>query len=151
MLHAAALNLLVRLRRVVADPPTLTTSDDGSGDAVPVADPTVPVEALHGDERRRYHRYRRQRDPLGQGHITTWRMMLIKVACEVIQSTASHSHSPARPLALSAVVLPRLPGYPRPSSSCTGRSVISPTAWFSRRVGGFSARIMPNLYETPHE
>ncbi|MFH1107982.1 MAG: hypothetical protein V1790_02120, partial [Planctomycetota bacterium] len=27
------------------------------------------------------------RDPLGQGHITTWRMMLIKVACEVIQST----------------------------------------------------------------
>ncbi len=87
MLHAAALNLLIRLRRVVADPPTLTTSDDRSGDAVPVTDPTVPVEALGGDERRRYHRYRRQRDPLGQGHITTWRMMLIKVACEVIQST----------------------------------------------------------------
>jgi hypothetical protein len=94
MLHAAALNLLVRLRRVVADPPSLTTFDDSfeaqdkhSGDAVPVADPTVPVEALRGEGRRRYHRYRRQRDPLGQGHITTWRMMLIKVACEVIQST----------------------------------------------------------------
>jgi hypothetical protein len=62
MLHAA-LNLLVRLRRVVADPPSLTTSDDSfeaqdkrSRDAVPVADPTVPVEALHGDERRRPHR-----------------------------------------------------------------------------------------------
>lgn len=87
MLHAAALNLLVRLRRVVADPPPLTTSDDRWGDAVPVVDPTVPVEALHGEERRRYQRYRRQRDPLGQGHITTWRMMLIKVACQVIQST----------------------------------------------------------------
>ena len=87
MLHAAALNLLIRLRRVVADPPTLTTSDDHSGDAVPVADPTVPVEALRGEERRRYQRYRRQRDPLDQGHITTWRMMFLKVACEVIQST----------------------------------------------------------------
>lgn len=87
MLHAAALNLLIRLRRVVADPPTLTTSDDRSGDAVPVADPTLPVEALQGDERRRYHRYRRQRDPLGQGHIATWRTMLIKVACEVSQAT----------------------------------------------------------------
>ena len=68
MLHAAAWNLLIRLRRVVADP-------------------TVPVEALKGDERRRDHRYRRQRDPLGQGHITTWRMMLLQVACEVIPST----------------------------------------------------------------
>jgi hypothetical protein len=87
MLHAAALNLLIRLRRVVADPPSLTAAEDHSGDGVPVVDPTVPVEALRGDERRRYHRYRRQRDPLGQGHIATWRMMLIKVACEVIQST----------------------------------------------------------------
>ena len=87
MLHAAALNLLIRLRRVVADPPSLTTAENLSADGVPVADPTVPVEALKGDERRRYHRYRRQRDPLGQGHITTWRMMFIKVACEVIQST----------------------------------------------------------------
>lgn len=87
MLHAAALNLLVRLRRVLVDPPSLTTFDDPSGDAVPVADPTLPVEALKGDERRRYHRYRRRRDPLGQGHITTWRTMLIKVACEVVPST----------------------------------------------------------------
>ena len=86
MLHAAALNLLIRLRRVVADPPTLTTSEDRSGDAVPVADPTVPVEALQGAERQRYHRYRRRKDPLGQGHITTWRMLLIKVAAEVTQS-----------------------------------------------------------------
>lgn len=87
MLHAAALNLLIRLRRVVADPPSLTDAEDPSGDGVPVADPTVPVEALKGEERCRYHRYRRRRDPLGQGHITTWRMMLIKVACEVIPST----------------------------------------------------------------
>lgn len=87
MLHAAALNLLIRLRRVVADPPPLTAAEDPSGDGVPVADPTIPVEALRGDERRRYHRYRRRRDPLGQGHIATWRLILIKVACEVIQST----------------------------------------------------------------
>ena len=68
MLHAAAWNLLIRLRRVVADPPTLTTFDDRSGDAVPVADPTVPVEALKGDERRRDHRYRRQRVYRGRVH-----------------------------------------------------------------------------------
>ena len=61
---------------------------------------------------------------------------------------ASHSNSRARPSALSAVVLPRLPGDQRPSSSCTGRSVISPTAWFSMGVGGFSARILPNLCTT---
>lgn len=90
MLHAAALNLLIRLRRVAADPPALVTQEEAAMDpptaGCPVPDPRLPAEALQGAERRRYHRYRRQRDPLGQGHIATWRTMLIKVAGEVIQS-----------------------------------------------------------------
>lgn len=87
MMHTAALNLLIRLRGVVADPPELARRDDPNrGDCVPVEDPTMPAESLSGDERRRYHNYRRRLDPLGQGHITTWRTMLIKVAGEVTQS-----------------------------------------------------------------
>jgi len=86
-LHAAALNLAVRLRRVVAIPPALTALDDSDPQRVPVADPTLPVAALSGTERRRYHNRRRQQDPLGEGHLSTWRTMVIKVAGEVIQST----------------------------------------------------------------
>jgi hypothetical protein len=86
MLHAAALNLLVRLRAVVSDPPELTHQDDPQPERVPVADAGLPVACLRGRERRRYHNYRRQRDPLGQGHIATWRMLLIKVAGEVRQT-----------------------------------------------------------------
>ena len=86
-MHTAALNLLIRLRRLVADPPELTSEADlRPGDRVPVANPTLPVEALAGPERRRYHTYRRRKDPLGEGHIATWRTMLIKVAGEVTQS-----------------------------------------------------------------
>ena len=85
-LHTASLNLLVRLRALVADPPALTAQDDPRPDAVPVADPTLPIEALAGPERRRYHTRRRQKDPLGRGHIETWRTLLIKVAGEVTQS-----------------------------------------------------------------
>lgn len=89
--HAAALNLLVRLRRVVADPPELTTLDDPEAKAtypqrVPVRDPELPIAALAGDERRRYENYRRQKDPLGEGHVATWRMLFIKVAGEVTRS-----------------------------------------------------------------
>jgi hypothetical protein len=87
MMHAAALNLLIRLRRRVADPPTLTSQHDPCpGDRVPVADPALPIEALSGKERRQYHTSRRRKDPLGEGHIATWQTMLIKVAGEVIQS-----------------------------------------------------------------
>ncbi|MCP4246662.1 MAG: hypothetical protein GY778_06405, partial [bacterium] len=85
-LHCAALNLLVRLRPVIADPPTLAELGKQRPDQVPVKDPSLPVEALTGVERRRYHNYRRRLDPLGQGHIDTWRTMLIKVAGEVTQS-----------------------------------------------------------------
>ena len=51
LLHAAALNLLVRLRALVADPPRLIPADQAminpSAD-VPVADPTLPVATLAG-------------------------------------------------------------------------------------------------------
>jgi hypothetical protein len=74
-LHAAALNLLTRLRRHVAEPPA------------PAGATAVPTEAWTEEERRRHFRLRRQRDPLGEGHPCTWRTLLIKVAAEVLVST----------------------------------------------------------------
>jgi hypothetical protein len=75
-LHAAALNLLVWLRREVADPPPIDP------DAAP-----LPRQTLSGKERRRFFNQRRQRDPLGEGQPWTWRTLLIKVAAEVLTST----------------------------------------------------------------
>ncbi len=76
-LHALAMNLLVRLRRQVAEPcPVETASAAGA----------VPVEAQTGAERQRRFRARRQRDPLGEGQPCTWRLLLIKVAAEVVVS-----------------------------------------------------------------
>jgi hypothetical protein len=72
-LHAAALNLLTRLRREVASPPP-----------VPVAE--VPVAALPSAERKRYQNARRRADPLGEGQPATWRLLLIKVAASVVVS-----------------------------------------------------------------
>jgi hypothetical protein len=74
-LHAAALNLLVRLRNQVADPPPQNPADE------------LPHEALAGYARRRFFNQRRDRDPLGEGHACTWRMRLIKVAARVIETT----------------------------------------------------------------
>jgi hypothetical protein len=74
-LHALAMNLLVRLRRAVAEPPP-----------APTADEALPPEAQAGAERRRRFRERRRRDPLGEGHPCTWRLLLIKVAAEVVVS-----------------------------------------------------------------
>jgi hypothetical protein len=71
-LHAAALNLLVRLRREIAAPPPAPTA----AAAVPLA----------GDERKRYQNARRRRDPLGEGQPATWRLLLIKVAASVVVS-----------------------------------------------------------------
>ena len=71
-LHAAALNLLVRLRREIAEP------------TVPAGD--VPVAALPMPQRKQYQNTRRRCDPLGEGHPATWRMLLIKVAAAVIVS-----------------------------------------------------------------
>jgi hypothetical protein len=70
-LHCAAMNLLVRLRREVADPPAVEDEDE------------LPREALAGPERRRYFNRRREHDPLGEGHPCTWQTRLIKVAAQV--------------------------------------------------------------------
>jgi hypothetical protein len=74
-LHTAAYNLLVRLRRIVADPP-----QEPSGEA-------VPVEAFAGRRRRGWHNHRRECDPLGEGQPCTWRTRLIKVAARVRETT----------------------------------------------------------------
>jgi hypothetical protein len=83
-LHAAAHNLLVRLRRAFAapppPPPRITSLD-------PPENHPLPVEALTGQTRRRYFTRRRQADPLGEGQPCTWRSLLIKVAAEVIVSS----------------------------------------------------------------
>lgn len=74
-MHAAALNLLVRLRTSVADPPP----------QIVVAE--LPREALAQPARRRFFNQRRERDPLGEGHPCTWRMRLIKVAARIKETT----------------------------------------------------------------
>jgi hypothetical protein len=94
-LHAAAMNLLVRLRRSIAEPlpalalqaETALPTSQPSQAAGPADEPCVPVEALTGATRQRHFRLRRQRDPLGDGHPCTWRTLLIKVAAEVIVRT----------------------------------------------------------------
>jgi Transposase DDE domain group 1 len=71
-LHAAALNLLVRLRHAVVR----TTP--------PPADLGLPAEALDAPARKKFFNKRRVHDPLGGGFACTWRTRLIKVAAEVI-------------------------------------------------------------------
>lgn len=70
-LHAAALNLLVRLRREIADPPPTPAGD-------------VPVAALPEPARTRYQNASRRHDPLSEGQPATWRLLLIKVAASVV-------------------------------------------------------------------
>ena len=84
-LHAAANNLLVRLRRAFASPPPPPPPMPSSLD--PPASDQVPTEALAGSARRRYFNRRRLADPLGEGQPCTWRSLLIKVAAEVIVSS----------------------------------------------------------------
>jgi hypothetical protein len=75
-LHAATLNLLVRLRHaVVQSPPTAV------GLGLPA---DLPTEAIDAPVRKRFFNQRRARDPLGEGFACTWRTRLIKVAAEVI-------------------------------------------------------------------
>jgi hypothetical protein len=76
-LHALAMNLLVRLRRVIAAPPEPAAGPAEDG---------VPAEAQTGADRQRRFRARRQQDPLGEGHPCTWRLLVIKVAAEVVVS-----------------------------------------------------------------
>ncbi len=81
-LHAAASNLLVRLRREFALPPSPQPTPLN-----PVDNEPLPTEAFADPHRRRYFNQRRQVDPLGEGHPCTWRSLLIKVAAEVTVSS----------------------------------------------------------------
>jgi Transposase DDE domain group 1 len=77
-LHAASLNLLVRLRHAVSKNPT--PRELGMNDR-------LPAETLAGSRRRTYFNRRRESDPLGEGHPCTWRTRLIKVAAEILVSS----------------------------------------------------------------
>jgi hypothetical protein len=74
-LHALAMNLVMRMRRLVALP-----EPEGQAEQ-------LPAEALDGEERQRHFRVRRQRDVLGEGQPATWRRLLIKVAVQVIRTS----------------------------------------------------------------
>jgi hypothetical protein len=107
-LHAAALNLLVRLRRAVALPPPTAAAL-----GLPAE---LPAAAIDAPDRRRFFNQRRRRDPLGEGFASTWRTRLIKVAAEVIvrarrvivRLSASWPHLDHF-LAVSRAVVPRPP------------------------------------------
>jgi len=75
-LHAAALNLLVRLRHAVVRP------QPSSAELGLPAE--LPTEAIDEPDRKRFFNKRRERDPLGGGFACTWRTRLIKVAAEVL-------------------------------------------------------------------
>ena len=76
-LHAASLNLLVRLRRATARPIRVNRTD---------LNRNVPPEALAGRDRHTWFNRRRQKDPLGEGFACTWRQRLIKAAAEITVS-----------------------------------------------------------------
>ncbi len=75
-LHAASLNLLVRLRHAVVQ-----TSPTSAELGVPAE---LPTEALDEPARKKFFNKRRDRDPLGGGFACMWRTRLIKVTAEVI-------------------------------------------------------------------
>lgn len=88
-LHCAAANLLVRLRHVVANPPdALLPTDSAAARVANQPEPAaLPADQLGGADRKRHFNRRRLADPLGEGQPNTWRMLLFKVAAEVVTST----------------------------------------------------------------
>ena len=83
--HCATSNLLVHLRRRIASPPvepSVKVLTEQGADPLQVTH-EVPTEACTGRTRRGQFNRRRQADPLGEGHASTWRMMLIKVAARI--------------------------------------------------------------------
>lgn len=83
-LHAAAMNLLICLRRQIANPPAPSTTPTSANQSPPA---DLPLDAWTEKDRRCYFRWRRVQDPLGEGQPCTWRTLLIKVAGEVIVSS----------------------------------------------------------------
>lgn len=84
-LHCLAYSLLLAMRRRIASPPHEPCLSAPPGPhPEPAAVPhEVPAEASTGRARRGQFNRRRQADPLGEGHASTWRMMLIKVAARI--------------------------------------------------------------------
>jgi hypothetical protein len=76
MMHTIATNMLVFFRNEAAKDIQEIPVESG-----------LPVEARAQHDKRQQHNKRRREDPLGEGHICTWRMMLIKVAARVIVTT----------------------------------------------------------------
>jgi hypothetical protein len=84
-LHCLAHNLLVAMRRRIAAPPlepAVKVLAEQGPDPFAVTH-EIPAEAATGRARRGRFNRRRQADPLGEGHASTWRMMLIKVASRI--------------------------------------------------------------------
>lgn len=134
-LHALAMNLLVRLRQQIAEPwpvpspaageevldevATPGADETGAAEApTPVAGEGVPREAQTGAERQRQFRQRRQRDPLGEGHPCTWRLLVIKVAAEVVVSTR-------RVLVRLSSSWPHLAWYRRVCERLNGQGIVA--------------------------
>jgi hypothetical protein len=115
-LHAAALNLLVRLRRAVVLP---VPSVAGLG--LPVE---LPAAAIDVPDRKRFFNKRQRQDPLGEGFASTWRTRLIKVAAEIItrarrvivRLSASWPHMDHFMAVSMAVSRAVMPGPPPPTS-----------------------------------
>ena len=76
MMHCVAANLLVVLRGVAELEPLIEACSD-----------PLPLEARSERQKRRHHNRRRQRDPLGEGHASTWRTHVIKVASRIVVTT----------------------------------------------------------------
>jgi len=84
-LHCLACTLLLAMRRRIASPPEQSPQLDPP---YPHLEPEkvpheIPAEASTGRTRRSQFNRRRRADPLGEGHASTWRMMVIKVAARI--------------------------------------------------------------------
>lgn len=84
-LHCLAYSLLLAMRRRIASPPDEPClSVPPCPHLEPAAVPhEIPAEASTGNTRRGQFNRRRRADPLGEGHASTWRMMVIKVAARI--------------------------------------------------------------------
>ncbi len=76
MMHCLAANLLVVIRGVAELDPIIESTSD-----------PMPLEARSEKQKRRHHNRRRRRDPLGEGHASTWRTQVIKVASRIVVTT----------------------------------------------------------------
>lgn len=80
MMHCLSHNLLVNLRRLVAEPiPELKENPESEP-------PSTNRTFKETRAERKVHNDRRKRDPLGEGHPCTWRTHIIKVAARIVVS-----------------------------------------------------------------